>query len=200
MLALCVWMHGPSRTRARPHSNWLLHRLGLEPHTRARSSREHPTDPNPLALPLTVSERSIPRRCGLWLPPVNATSPSQGYTLLSRAILYSQGLLTLKGYPISRATQSQGLLTLKGATHSQGGYSLSRGPLVAPLPLGPLSVGLLSLALPPLALLPLTLLPPALLPIAVLPIALPPIALPPITLSTIALHSIDRRSLPPLSL
>jgi hypothetical protein len=40
-----------------------------------------------------------------------------------RAILYSQGLYsTLKGYSLSRATQSQGLLNLKG-------YSLSRGLL-----------------------------------------------------------------------
>ena len=54
-----------------------------------------------------------------------------------RAILYSQGLYsTLKGYSLSRATQSQGLLnlkgyslsrgllTLKGATHSQGDHWL----------------------------------------------------------------------------
>merc|ERR1711865_857832 len=62
-------------------------------------------------------------RCGLWLPPVNATKAPP------RAILYSQGLYsTLKGYSLSRATRSQGLLNLKGATHSQGGYSLSRGP------------------------------------------------------------------------
>merc|ERR1711865_263495 len=56
-------------------------------------------------------------RCGLWLPPVNATKAPP------RAILYSQGLYsTLKGYSLSRATQSQGLLNLKG-------YSLSRGLL-----------------------------------------------------------------------
>ena len=200
-LVVCAW-----RTRSAPelgpaHSA----HIGLAAHAFGRAVSIPLTHPLAFSLSPFLNARLPPPPqvwlvALLWLPPVNATSPSQGYTLLSRAILYSQVLLTLKGYPISRATQSQGLLTLKGATHSQGGYSLSRGPLVAPLPLGPLSVGLLSLALPPLALLPLTLLPIALLPIAVLPIALPPIALPPITLSTIALHSIDRRSLPPLSL
>ena len=71
----------------------------------------------------------------MWLPPVNATSPSQGSTL-SRAPR-SQGLHILKGSTLSKGllTQSQGLHSSlkgysslsKGYIHSLKGYSPSQG-------------------------------------------------------------------------
>ena len=130
-LVVCAW-----RTRSAPelgpaHSA----HIGLAAHAFGRAVSIPLTHPLAFSLsPFLNARLPRPRRCGLWLCCGCLQSMPQAPP---RAILYSQGLYsTLKGYSLSRATQSQGLLnlkgyslsrgllTLKGATHSQGDHWL----------------------------------------------------------------------------